>query len=405
MVSIAKACDLVGIARSTLLYYERIGIISPARNPENGYREYSQQDLHALVLIRQLKKAGFKLSEAHKIMQGSLDPQLILSRYQSLQADIREKMMAKEIVKSLLALTKGSVPEDNSDWNPAGRWHAELEKIAGEAHAEWLTKLGFDEKDQIYIRWVSRNIDKSQDYMKDFFLVFEQMQRQGPGSPASTLHAFNAVPQNEKIESILEIGCGKGQSCLILADNCNAKITAIDNHQPFLDHLAAQAEQKGLADRIDLRNMSMMDMDFRGRQFDLVWSEGSAYFMGFKKALAKWKPLIKPDGHLFISDAVWLTDSAHPECTDYFAIEYPSMTDAATRKHEARKLGYDIVSEFTLPHQDWLIFYNDMEACIEQAVSTTGMTRAYENLTREIRIGRTHGKDYGYLCLILKPVP
>ena len=81
------------------------------------------------------------------------------------------------------------------------------------------------------------------------------------------------------------------------------------------------------------------------------------------------------------------------------------MTDAATRKHEARKLGYDIVSEFTLPHQDWLIFYNDMEACIEQAVSTTGMTRAYENLTREIRIGRTHGKDYGYLCLILKPVP
>ncbi len=404
MVSIAKACDLVGIARSTLLYYERIGIISPARNPENGYREYSQQDLHALILIRQLKKAGFTLSEAHQIMQGSLDPQLIMSRYQSLQAEISEKLMAKEIVKSLLALTTGSVPEGDSDWNPAGRWHGELEKIAGAAHAEWLTKLGFDEKDQIYIRWVSRNIDKSEDYMKDFFLVFEQMQRQGPGSPVSTLQAFNIVPQNEKIESILEIGCGKGQSCIVLADNCNANITAIDNHQPFLDHLAVQAEQKGLGDRIDIKNMSMMDMDFSGRQFDLVWSEGSAYFMGFKKALAEWKLFIKPDGHLFISDAVWFTDSAHPECTDYFAIEYPSMTDAATRKHEARELGYDIVSEFTLPHQDWLDFYNDMEACIKQAASTLGMTRAYENLTREIRIGRTHGKDYGYLCLILKPV-
>lgn len=161
MVSIAQACQMVGVTRSTLLYYERIGIILPERNPENGYRNYSQDDIHTLVLIRQLHKAGFSLKEAKRVMEGNLNCHLILSRYHALEQEIQELMAAREMLKSLVTHATGKEPEAVAQVNPAGRWHAELEKTAGEAHGKWLGRLGFNEKEQLYIRWVTRNLTNS----------------------------------------------------------------------------------------------------------------------------------------------------------------------------------------------------------------------------------------------------
>lgn len=403
MASIAQVCKITGVSRSTLLYYERIGLLRPERNPDNGYRQFSREDIHALVLIRQLQKAGFSLKEADAVMKGHLDPDTMLSRYHDLERKIQDLTTAREVVKSLVVHATGRVPEPARQMNQAREWHADLEKQAGEAHAQWLGRLGFSEKEQLYIRWVTRSLTNSGGYMEDFFLVFERMKRQGPGSRATTLRAFNDIPESRQIKQVLEIGCGKGQSCLALSEASDARITAIDNHQPFLDHLAARVETSGIRDRIRVMNMSMSEMTFSPSSFDLVWSEGSAYFMGFQKALSQWKPLIRPGGYLFVSEAVWLTDEPSTEAADYFRIEYPAMCDADTRETHARELGYDIVSRFILPGRDWADFYDDMEACVAQAVSERGMTDAYESMIREIEIGRSHGDDYGYLCLLLTP--
>ena len=403
MASIIQACEMVGVARSTLLYYERIGLISPKRNPDNGYRNYSRDDIQTILLIRQLQKAGFSLKEADEVMKGHLDPELILSRYHALEREIEALNVALEVVKSLAVHATGKEPETSSQVNQAGRWHAELEEAAGDAHARWLKCLGFSEKEQLYIRWVTRSLHNSGEYMKDFFLVYEKMKRQGPGSRAAIMNSFSRIPDNSKIESILDIGCGKGQSSLILAEISQAVITAMDNHQPFLDHLTIQAEALGVCDRIKIRNISMLDLPFTDSSFDLIWSECSAYFIGFKKALHDWKPLIRNNGHIFISDAVWLTDKPSSACADYFQIEYPGMSNVKTRKQEACKAGYKIVSHFILPRQDWLDFYDDMEECVNQAVEQNGMTRAYEKMISEIEIGRVYGEEYGSLCLLLSP--
>ncbi len=404
MTSIARACDMIGVARSTLLYYERIGIVSPDRDPENGYRIFSLEDIHALIMIRQLQKAGFSLKEADAVMKGQIDPDLILARYQTLEANIQNLQVALEVVKSLVIHATGKQPETVSPVNPSGRWHAALEKKAGDAHAKWLERLGFDEKEQLYIRWVTRNLTDSEGYMKDFFLVFEQMKRQGPGSRSTTIRGVNALPGRENITSILEVGCGKGQSALVLAECTQAAVTAIDNHQPFLDHLAGRVKALGLENRMQIMNMSMFDMNFPDAEFDLIWSEGSAYFMGFETALKNWKQLLTKDGSIFISDAVWLVDTPAKPCADYFQIEYPGMTTARIRQQQARDLGYEVISDFILPGRDWTDFYDDMEACVALAIEQRGMTRAYENMTREVAIGRAYGDQYGYACLVLRPV-
>ena len=241
--------------------------------------------------------------------------------------------------------------------------------------------------------------------MEDFFLVFEQMKRQGPGSSATTRKVFESIPDNQKVRSILDVGCGKGQSSIVLSQISQARITAIDNHQPFLDHLEDRALEQGCSNRIRVRNISMFDIPFARPSFDLIWSEGSAYFMGFKKALSDWKSLIKTGGYLFISEAVWLSDRPSPACAGYFQEEYPEMSDAVTRKQDARELGYRILSDFILPRQDWLDFYDDMEACIHRAVKQKGMTPAFERMIREIKICKDYRDEFGYLCLLLSPIP
>jgi DNA-binding transcriptional MerR regulator/ubiquinone/menaquinone biosynthesis C-methylase UbiE len=403
MVSISKACQILGVARSTLLYYERMGMVTPKRNPDNGYREYSQGNMELLLMVRQLKRAGFTLKESMAVMKGALDPALLLARYTALCQEIESMTMAREVVKSLLVSATGELPPGDATARQGQNWHAEFEQKGAEAHFAWLKRLGFSEKESLYIRWVTRNISNRGQYMDHFFKIFEQMKRQGPGSRESTLKAFEAIPGHREIKTILEVGCGKGESSLTLAEESDAHITAVDNHQPFLDHLTdQQAKRLEHEGQITTVNMSMFDLDFPHPNFDLIWAEGSAYFMGFEKALAEWRPLITPQGVLFVSDAVWLTDHPSQACADYWKIEYPTMTDVKTRKAQAREQGYEIISWFILPRQDWQAFYDDMEACTQHAVKEIGMTQTAEDFIKEIELYRTHGEEYGYICLLLQ---
>jgi DNA-binding transcriptional MerR regulator/SAM-dependent methyltransferase len=402
MISISQVSKHIGVARSTLLYYERIGILIPTRNPENGYREYSQKDVETLLLVRQLQLAGLSLKESIDIMHGNLDPTLIKKRYQSIENKIKNMMMAKQVLKSLLEKATGESVPRNDNERSGRNWHAEFERKGAEAHSSWLQKLGFDEKESTYIRWVTRDIADNTEYMSHFFKVFECMKRQGPGSSDATLKVFEIASSQREIKTILEIGCGKGESCLLLAENTDARITAVDNHQPFLDYLEEQITISNYQKQISTVNMSMFELDFPQPCFDLIWSEGSAYFMGFEKALKQWKALINSQGFLFISDAVWLTEQPSPACVDYWKIEYPNMTDIATRKEQASQQGYEITSCFVLPQQAWTDFFLDMAACIKSAVKECGMIQAFEDMLKEIEIDKQYGGEYGYLCMLLR---
>ena len=45
MLNIKEVEKLTNITKQNIRYYERQGLIFPKRNPENDYREYSEQDL------------------------------------------------------------------------------------------------------------------------------------------------------------------------------------------------------------------------------------------------------------------------------------------------------------------------------------------------------------------------
>lgn len=63
--------QLVGITKKNIRFYEAEGLLTPRRNSENGYREYSEADVEALRRIKLLRKLGFPLEEIRQMQQGS----------------------------------------------------------------------------------------------------------------------------------------------------------------------------------------------------------------------------------------------------------------------------------------------------------------------------------------------
>ena len=81
----------------------------------------------------------------------------------------------------------------------------------------------------------------STDDLTLLFELFENTPRLGPGSAASTRRALRMLPADLRIERVLDLGCGTGASTLVLAEQTNAAITAVDIHPPFLATLRARA--------------------------------------------------------------------------------------------------------------------------------------------------------------------
>ena len=116
-----------------------------------------------------------------------------------------------------------------------------------------------------------------------------------------TRKAFHILPQIDK-PRILDIGCGSGIPTLELARLGQGETIGIDIDQSALDNFAIKIAEVGLRDRVQALNCSLFNLDFPEETFDIIWSEGSIYAIGFERGLHEWKRFLKPGGYLVVHD-------------------------------------------------------------------------------------------------------
>ena len=251
-------------------------------------------------------------------------------------------------------------------------------------------------------------MDENARLFEIFLKVQRGLPRQGPGCDESTLKALSLCPRLPEKPAILDIGCGPGMQTIALAKAVNGQITAVDNQQEYLNQVTERAATEGVAERVKVFAADMRKLPFPPESFDVVWSEGAAYIMGFKSALANWKRLLKPGGCFAVSELVWLHPDPPTELHEFFTAEYPAMTDTATITNTIRDCGYDLLGHFTLPDAAWWQhYYGPLEAKLpslsdryagdQQALGVIEMTR------REIDIRRRFGTWYGYVFFVGTP--
>jgi Cu(I)-responsive transcriptional regulator len=66
-MNIGMAAEQANLPPKTIRYYEDIKLIRPAR-AENGYRDYSDQDVHRLRFLQRARSLGFTIEECRLLL-------------------------------------------------------------------------------------------------------------------------------------------------------------------------------------------------------------------------------------------------------------------------------------------------------------------------------------------------
>ncbi|WP_407333370.1 MerR family transcriptional regulator [Enterovibrio sp. 27052020O] len=388
MYLISELAAKAGISRTTLLYYEKLGLINGQRL-SNGYRRYSERDMQRLLLIQQLQSAGLTLKECQSCLDVKLDKQVLVERLHQLEEEIQKKTQARELLLGLLG--------ERSQRN----LHESLIQSAPLEHLSWLNTQGYSEKEALRLKWLSKDMNDHDAYMQDFMDIFAPLERWGPGSQEDTLKAASFLPNSAT--HILEIGSGKGTSTLLLAEHCDAHITAVDNEPIAIEQLKQKLAETPLGEQVSPVCASMTALPFAANSFDAIWAEGCVYIMGMENALTQWKPFLKNHGMLVVSDLVWLTDSPDEKTKQFWQSEYPDMQDIATRLKQFDALGYDLVDQFSLGVDAWQNYWLPLKRRINELSPSMGSSQALIDIDNEIATyERSAAKAFTYQYFALK---
>jgi SAM-dependent methyltransferase len=156
---------------------------------------------------------------------------------------------------------------------------------------------------------------------------------------------------------ILDIGCGSGVPTIELARLCNGTLIGLDTDAGALQELEKRAIEEGVSDRVRTIRTSMLEMDFPDGQFDIVWSEGAAWPIGFSRALDNWRMVLRSGGYMVIHDGCWIEPDPPAEIRDYCEVNFPGISTHEDNLELIPRQGYELVGEFKLPPEAWLDTY------------------------------------------------
>ena len=240
--------------------------------------------------------------------------------------------------------------------------------------------------------------------MNVFLEIHKDNPQEGPGDSASTRHAFSFLNELPPSPHILDIGCGPGRQTLDLSYLNIGTIIAIDNHLPFLDKLCHKVHETGRADRITTLQCDMGNLPFEDESFDVLWSEGAIYNIGFEVGLREWKPLLKKGGYLVVSELTWLQSEAPDKLREFWHEAYPMMQDTNGNLMLIQQAGYRLISHFPISESAWWSYYRPIEkrllALRKKYYAAPDALAVVEREQQEIDLYRTYADYFAYVFYI-----
>ena len=99
---INEVVKLTGVSARTLQYYDKIGLLIPEKQ-DNGYRDYTHENLEKLQKILFYKFLKFKLNDIKELLKGDIDNLKILEQQRELVLKEKEKfeVILKNIEKTI----------------------------------------------------------------------------------------------------------------------------------------------------------------------------------------------------------------------------------------------------------------------------------------------------------------
>ena len=238
---------------------------------------------------------------------------------------------------------------------------------------------------------------------------FSKLNRQGPGSPEMTIKALGFVDNLTQKSKIVDIGCGTGGQTMILAQNTVGNITGIDILPDFINIFNESAEKLNLKNRVNGIVGSMDNLPFQNEEFDLIWSEGAIYEIGFERGLTEWRKYLKKNGVIAATEVSWFTEKRPSEIENYWMNHYPAMTTISNNVSTMQKCGYIPISIFTLPENCWINnFFIPQNSLYDEFLKKYNGDKTVEEFIEgnrnEEKMYHKYKEYYGYVFYIGKKI-
>jgi len=170
--TVGRLARQFGLSRSTLLYYDSIGLLKPSQRSNANYRLYGEKDRRRLQAICAYREAGLGLEEIRQILDGAAGKvaAILEQRLLQLNSEIAALREQQRVVVRLLRdrrKLRRARALDKQAWvallratgltdDEMRRWHVEFERMAPEAHRDFLESLGIPAGEIRTIRRLSR---------------------------------------------------------------------------------------------------------------------------------------------------------------------------------------------------------------------------------------------------------
>lgn len=242
--------------------------------------------------------------------------------------------------------------------------------------------------------------------MEYFLEIYGGVPRAGPGSFECTKKAFELMSEVPDEPYILDIGCGPGVQTVDLLKISKGRVLALDFLPLMLERTQANADMANVSERLEVVELDMAQMAFAPAGFDVVWSEGAIYNLGFENGLRAVREFVKPGGYVAVSDAVWLkADPPAPVRKLWEA--YPEIDTVENKLAVIDRLGYEQTGHFVLPATAWTAeYYDPMEKLIaEKRSEWAGIPDALavlEEARNEIEVFRKYSSYYSYGFFVMR---
>lgn len=172
MYSVSKLASLCGLSRTTILYYEKEGLLNPAGRSDNGYRWYTDKELERLKMISSYRAFGMPVGQIAELINKSDEvkqEQVLLNQFNALESEIQRLRSQQQAIVTLLEQPQLLAGQELSkerwvaimrgagfDEQDMRNWHQEFERLEPDAHQEFLESLNISEAEIISIREWSR---------------------------------------------------------------------------------------------------------------------------------------------------------------------------------------------------------------------------------------------------------
>lgn len=101
-MNIKEIEKITGMNRANIRFYESKGLLAPARN-ENGYREYTNEDLDVLFKIKLLRSIQISIDEIKSLQDASIELQYVLAeKLDLLESQQEQTLHAKDTCSRLI---------------------------------------------------------------------------------------------------------------------------------------------------------------------------------------------------------------------------------------------------------------------------------------------------------------